>query len=266
MNKIEAGQVSQSAADIYEQFFIPALFSEWPQHVAAAAHIKPGDHVLDVACGTGVLTRYVANGVGKAGAVVGIDINEGMLAVARRKAPHVTWQHGAAEQLPFDDNQFDAVVSQFGLMFFEDQLQALREMFRVLRHGGHLAVAVWSTLDETPGYAAVVELLQRLFGAEAANGIRTPYNLGDKQAVRVLFAEANLNHITIITKTETARFASIKDWMYTDIKGWVLADMIDDDQFALLLREADQVLRPFLTADGSVEFEAPAHIVTAVKG
>ncbi|MCA9923900.1 MAG: methyltransferase domain-containing protein [Anaerolineales bacterium] len=265
MNVIEKGQVNQSAAEIYEQFFLPALFADWPPYVAAAANIQPGNRVLDVACGTGVLARWIADQVGPMGSVIGLDINEGMLDVARRQATHITWQNGRAEDLPFDDDSFDAVVSQFGLMFFDNKRQALQEIVRVLRPNGRFAVAVWDTLDNTPGYAAMVKLLQQLFGEEAANGLRTPYNLGNIQTLESLFADMPITNVDVMTKKGTARFASISDWMYTDIKGWVLADMIDDDQFALLLKEASRVLRPFLTETGTIAFDAPAHIVTAVK-
>jgi ubiquinone/menaquinone biosynthesis C-methylase UbiE len=265
MVDIDRGQVNQSAAEIYEDFFLPALFQDWAPRVADAAQVQPGQQVLDVACGTGVLARAVAERVGEAGSAVGLDVNDGMLAVAERKAPQIDWRQGRAESLPFEDDRFDAVVSQFGLMFFEDRQAAIREMTRVLRPGGRLAVAVWDTLEHTPGYAAMVELLQRLFGEEVANGIRAPYNLGDTQTLAALFADAGLPAAEIATYQSTARFPSIEAWVYTDIKGWVLADTLDDNQFALLLNEAKQALSPYVTAGGGVEFGAPAHIVTTVK-
>ena len=265
MDARDRGQVNRSAADIYEEFFIPALFQEWTARVIDTAAVKPGQRVLDVACGTGILARAAAERVGASGSVVGLDINDGMLTVAARKAPQIEWRQGQAEALPFEDGHFDAVVSQFGLMFFEDRPAALAEMLRVLRPGGHLAVAVWDTLDHTPGYAAMVNLLRRLFGEQAANGLRAPYVLGNVDDLRSLFAAANIPNATISTYTGTARFPSIDSWMFTDIKGWVLADMLDDVQFERLLSEAETVLAPFVSADGSVAFAAPAHIVSAVK-
>jgi SAM-dependent methyltransferase len=92
-----------------------------------------------------------------------------MLAVARRKYPSIDWRDGRAESLPFADARFDAVLSQFGLMFFVDKVAALREMRRVLRPRGRLAVAVWDALEQSPGYAAFAALLQRLFGAATAD-------------------------------------------------------------------------------------------------
>jgi SAM-dependent methyltransferase len=207
----------------------------------------------------------VAERVGSTGEVVGLDINDGMLAIARRKIPSVTWQQGPAEAMPFEDNYFDAVVSQFGLMFFEDRPTALKEMFRVLRPGGHLAVAVWDSVENTPAYAAVTGMLDRLFGEEVGNALRSPYNLGDKLLLKSIFTTAGISGAKITTVEGTAHFSSIKAWVSADVKGWTLDDMIDETQFQHLLAEAEKVLQPFVSADGTVAFTAPAHIVTAVK-
>ena len=93
--------------------------------MADAAAIGAGQAALDVACGTGVLARELRRRTGAEGRVAGLDRNAGMLAVARRSAPGIDWREGRAERLPFADGSFDAVVSQFGLMFFEDRRAAL---------------------------------------------------------------------------------------------------------------------------------------------
>ena len=256
------GQVTRSAAEIYEEFFVPALFWQWAPIVADAAGIGGGQRVLDVACGTGVLAREAAS---RGASLTGLDRNEGMLATARRIAPAVEWKAGRAEQLPFADGSFDAVVSQFGLMFFDDRAGALREMARVLKSGGRLAVAVWDRLENSPGYAAMAALLDRLFGRRIASELHAPFALGDAGKLRALFAEAGMPDAKVATHTGTARFPSIEAWVRTDVKGWTLADLIDDKQYALLLREAETALRTFVKADGIVLFEAPALIATAGK-
>ena len=257
------GQVSTRAAEVYDAFFIPALFQDWPPQVADAASIARGQHVLDVACGTGVLALFVHDRVQPGGSVVGVDINDGMLAVARRKTAAIEWVKAAAEALPFTDARFDAVVSQFGLMFFTDPRGALQEMARVLAPGGRLAVAVWDTLDHTPGYAAMAALLQRLFGAETAASLQAPYSLGDIDRLRALFADAGLSDVTVTTHAGRARFPSIQSWVYTDVKGWTADDLIDDAGFEQLVTEAEDHLQQFVAADGTVSFSAPAHVVTA---
>jgi hypothetical protein len=138
-------------------------------------------------------------------------------------------------------------------------------MMRVLRPGGRLAVAVWESLDRTPAYTAVVGLLTRLFGAETANALRAPFVLGDPDAFRSLFREAGVPGAAVRTHEGTARFPSIRSWIYTDVKGWTAADMIDDAGYERLLAEADRELQAFVTADGTVALSLPAHIVTAVK-
>lgn len=265
MDHITHGQVSTNAALVYDEFFVPALFAEWPKRVVDAAHLQPGDRILDVACGTGIVAREAAERVGPQGMVIGLDINDGMLAVAAQKAPDIEWRQGRAESLPFETHTFDAVLSQFGLMFFEDQAGAIREMMRVLLPGGRLVVAVWASLDQTPGYAAMADLLERLFGKVVANSLHAPYALGNEQELQVLFRESGVQDIQLETHRGMARFPSLDAWIDTEIKGWVLVDVLNDDQIELLLREARDSLMSFVTPEGTVVFPAPAHIVSAVK-
>lgn len=266
MDEATRGQVTRTAADVYEEFFVPALFLAWAAPIANAAAIAPGQSVLDVACGTGVLAREALPRVQPGGSVTGLDRNPAMLDVARRNAPEIDWQLGVVEDLPFPDDHFDAVVCQFGLMFFDDRVKALREMWRVLRPGGHLVVAVWDGLASTPGYADMTALLQRLFGDEAAEALRAPFVLGDPEALLALFAEAGIPDARRETPAGTARFPSLEAWVHTDVKGWTLADMIDDGQYETLQREAQTALAHHVVADGTVAFAAPAHIVSATKG
>lgn len=257
------GQVTKSAAEIYEEFFVVALFGQWAARVADAARLAPGDSVIDVACGTGVLAREAARRAGPGGRVVGLDSNQGMLETARRMAPSIEWRQGVAEALPFADGTFDAAVSQFGLMFFADRTAALTEMRRVTRAGGRLVVAVCGPLDESPGYADLVALLERLFGGRVADELRAPFVLGDPERLREVLAEGGLAEADIATPVGEARFESIEAWMHTDVKGWTLADMIDDAQYARLLEEAERALARYVQPDGGVRFAFPAHIAVA---
>lgn len=111
----------------------------------------------------------------------------------------------------------------------------------------------------------MAQLLDELFGAEAAQSIHAPYSLGDKQELTALFAKANLGEVSIRTLSGQARFASLEDWIYTDIKGWTLADTIDDEEYGRLQQQAPSKLSRFVQADGSVAFDAPAHIATVIK-
>lgn len=263
MGESESGQVSARAAKIYEEFYLPGLFAEWTPRVIAAAQIERGQRVVDVACGTGVLARAVADRVGATGFTVGVDINDAMLNIAREKAPEIEWHQAPAEALPLNDNSFDSAVCQFGLMYFEDQQAALVEMMRVLRPGGNLAVVVWDKLENSPGYALEDRLFQQVLGDEYADEV--PYSLGDLQVLGQLFAGADISGVQIQTYAGTARFASIEDWIYTDVNGWTIDDDVDVEDYELLLLEAKQQLARFVTPEGTVAFATPAHIVTASK-
>jgi len=263
MDEHRTGQLVDSAAEVYERFFVPALFAEWPSRVLDAAGVARGHRVLDVGCGTGLLARAAADRVGVGGAVVGVDPNPGMLAVARR-TEGVEWREGRAESLPFEDRAFDAVVSQFALMFFEDRVAGLREMARVARPGGAVVVAVWDTLERTPGYLEMAAILREVLGDEAAESLRAPYSLGEVDALRALFAAAELGEPAVETVEGTARFDSIEAWLHTDIRGWTLAGTVGDADYARLLDLATERLDRFVGEDGRVSFPAPAHLARRV--
>lgn len=261
----ERGQISRAAAEVYEEFFVPALFRPWASRVADLVSPRAGEYVLDVACGTGVLARELAERVGAAGRVVGLDTNPEMLSVASRNDCGIEWKLGRAEELPFDDATFDAVVSQFGLMFFDDRPSAIAEMMRVLKPGGRFAVAVWSGIEDAPAYAAISDLLGTVVGPEAAGAIRAPFVLGDPAALQRLFPSDRAREMKVRKLDGAAQFPSIAAWMHTEIRGWTLADDVDEAQFATLQNEAEKELRQFVGDDGSVMFPMPACVVTGTR-
>jgi SAM-dependent methyltransferase len=200
------------------------------------------------------------------GSVTGLDANPEMLSVAASVAPEVDWREGAAESLPFPDESFDAVVSQFGLMFFDDRPGALREMERVLRPGGRMAVAVCGALDQSPGYAVLAELLHRLFGAEVAESFRAPFVLGDRERLEALYREAGLAGGRIERREGQVRFDSINALVSTERACvWTLGGLLDESQFQRLDREAAVSFLPYQQSDGGVVFAMPALIITATR-
>jgi ubiquinone/menaquinone biosynthesis C-methylase UbiE len=256
---------TRSPAEVYDECFVPALFRPWGPVLCDAANIVPGQRVLDVACGTGALTLAVAERVA-GGAVLGLDASREMLAVARRKHADIEWHDGRAESLPFADASFDAVVSQFGLMFFDDRAAALREMQRVLRPGGRMAVAVCDALDRSPGYSALAALLDRLFGKQVGDAFRSPFVLGDAAALRAVCENAGIAEASITQREGTVRFASIDALVSAERDCvWTLGGLLDDAQFERLLLEAKRVFQPFVDAGGKVAFAMPALLITAGK-
>ena len=248
MSDAERGQVISEAAEVYDSFFVPALFAQWTGVVLDAADVGAGHRVLDLGCGTGVLASAAVDRVGPSGTVAGLDPNEGMLRVAGRSELPIEWRTGVAEHLPFPDRSFDRVVSQFALMFFTDPAAALAEVARVTRPDGRIALAVWDRFEHNVGYARLAELLERLFGAASARALRAPFVLGDPGLLVDLAAQAIAEPV-VTAHRGTARFASLEAWLHTEIRGWTLADDIDDAGFDRLLRAAADALGD-LESDG----------------
>lgn len=149
MNKEEQWQMSKEAAEAYERYVARYILGPWAPLLVDAAQLAVGERVLDVACGTGVVARVAAQRVGPEGRVIGIDLNPGMIAVARSllipgSAP-MEWLERSALDLGVPDASIDAVLCQQGLQFFPDKPLAMREMRRVLRAGGRLALSVWNS-------------------------------------------------------------------------------------------------------------------------
>lgn len=261
MTRAERGQVNTEAAEIYDAFFVPALFGQFPGPILDHARVRAGERVVDVGCGTGIVAIAAHRVVGPDGHVVGVDPNEGMLAVARRSEPSIDWRVGVAESLPLDDRSVHHTISQFAAMFFTDRRAALAEMARVTVQGGTVTVATWASLDRTPGYEAMVAVIDEEIGAVAADALRAPFVLGSTDEVRQLLAPLG-GDVRVDELVGTARFASIGDWVHTDVRGWTLADLIDDAAEAALVARAECELASFVSSHGSVAFPAPAIVGT----
>lgn len=200
-------------AEVYHACFVPTLTARWAPKTLGQVKPKPGEHVLDVACGSGALTRHAAQVVGPTGRVVGIDISPEMLAVARkvrRRHPSaaIEWREGSADALPFDDGSFDIVTCQLGLMFFPDRLAALGEMRRVLAKGGRIAIMTWGALAHCAGNAAMADAWRDHIGEMQAAKLGPPHSLCDPQEVRSLLRSAGFVRINVDVHEGRARFPS----------------------------------------------------------
>jgi SAM-dependent methyltransferase len=195
-------------AEDYERYLIPAYFGAFAEGLTRLVPPWPGERALDVACGTGVVTRLLAERVGPGGHIVGLDLDAGMLTVARRllDAPNVAWQEASALAMPFADGAFDLVTCQQGLQFLPDRPAGLREMRRVLRPGGRLALAVWRSTEHNPVFKLLEEALARVVGPEAAN--LPPFSLGDGAELRRLTREAGFSDVAVRIDGRLARFPS----------------------------------------------------------
>lgn len=262
-----ATQEELEAGRGYEALFVPAIFSPWTQHLVEGAGVAEGSHTLDVACGSGVLARHVLSKTGGLGRVVGVDPAPGMIAAARELEPNIEWVLGGAEELELDDSSFDSVISQFGMMFFKDRHAAASEMFRVMKPGGRLAVAVWNSIEHNPAYGDIIAVLDERVSIAAGDALRLPYSLGDPEVVTGVFDHAGFKDLSVETKTEQATFPSSRTMVEAELRGWLpLFDIhLSEEKIADVLIKSDGKLSKYATQTGEAVFPTSAHIVTARK-
>ena len=263
-------QVGGNAAEIYDRQLAPAMFAPWAPVLIDTAAVQPGERVIDIACGTGVVTRLTAARAGGDGRVVGLDINVAMLAVAGSQAsaesPPIEWLEANAQAIPLPDATFDVVLCQHGLQQFPDPLAALREMRRLLVDGGRLALCVWSDIEGSPGMAALVAALERHVSVEAANNRRAPFALSDAGQLQSLIERAGFTQIDIRTFSETTQFPSPEALVEAQLAATPLSTLgdISDDTRQTIAQDVRVALHPYLH-DGRFTVPMAAHIAFAVK-
>lgn len=203
-------------AETYEHYFVPAMFVPWAAILLGHARPQPGERVLDVASGTGIVARQVAPLVGSEGQVIALDMSPAMLAVARTlPAPAgatIDWQEGDALALPFPQGSFDLVLCQQGLQFVPDRAGAVREMRRVLTPGGRVLVIVLQALQRHPAFEALGEAVARQLGL-SVSAVMTPFSLPDADELRTLFTAAGFQHVEVRPESTVVRFPEPQRWV-----------------------------------------------------
>jgi SAM-dependent methyltransferase len=265
-------QVAGSAPEVYERELVPAVFGPWAPIVVELAHPLPGEHVVDIACGTGIVARVAAARVGPTGAVVGVDLNPGMLSVARSVAATnaqpgapIQWQKASADKLPFPDGSFDIVYCQLGLQFFADRAAALREMLRVLGAKGRLALMVWRGIGESPGFAALAEILERNIGQAAAAIMRAPFGLSDVGELTNLVGAAGFRGVIVQQRVGKVHFPSVEHFVLSYVAGSPLAGPVSQANDAArekLISDAKNALGKYIS-NSELAFPIAAHLLTA---
>ncbi len=259
-----------SVPENYERYLVPSIFAAWADDLVEEAALQPGERVLDIACGTGIVARTAARRLGSGGSVVGLDLSAPMLAAARSAAAAegvtVEWREGSALQLPLADRAFDVVFCQQGLQFFPDRPVALREMYRVLAPGGRLVLSVWREIERSPGFAVLAEALARHIGPEAGTLMTSgPFALGNIEELRALIAGASFKDITIRPAVKTLRYPSPDEFVLRYAAGSPLASAVasaDDNARAALLSEIGAKLRSYIDDQG-LAFPIESNIVIA---
>jgi SAM-dependent methyltransferase len=257
-----------SVAENYHRHLVPAIFAPWAEDLVDLAAPRPGERVLDVACGPGVVARLAARRADP-GQVTGLDINPGMLKVARSLPAElpICWQEGDALRLPFPDHVFDLVLCQQGAQFFPDRAAGLGQMRRVLKPGGRVALAVWGPIERSPGFSALATALERHVSAAAAAAARSPFALPGTTGLRDLIQGAGLQDVKVHSRTKMLRFPPPAEFVHQYVWGSPIAAALGDAGAAALepaIREVTEVLQPYLN-DHVLSFPIENHLATAVR-
>jgi SAM-dependent methyltransferase len=196
------------AAENYEKNVVTSITGPLTPFLLELAQPQPGEQVVDVACGTGIVARQAAPRVGAAGTVVAVDVNSAMLTVARSlpvpEGASINWREGSAQALPMPDGACDLALCQQGLQFFPDRPAAVREMYRALRPGGRIAGTVTRSLEHNPGSQLIWETIARHLKTTVA-AINPAFSLGDPSDLRALLESADFTEVTMTVRSFTVR-------------------------------------------------------------
>jgi SAM-dependent methyltransferase len=257
----ETFQISPEQAVAYEELFVPALFAQWAPMIVDLAGVRAGDHVLDLACGTGVAARAAADRVGPTGSVVGLDLNPAMLEVASRIRGDIEWRQGDVAELPFEREAFDAVVCQSAVFFFPDLDRALSEMARVVRRDGMIAIQTYASLADQTAFAELEAIVKRVATGASLDLLDTYWSVGDLGALCARLERAGLEIVHRRTVVGTVSYGTVENLVETEIKGTPLADRLSDSQIDQILAESAAILSSYVTPDRGLQMPITSHLV-----
>lgn len=266
-DKLFAGSIPE----LYDRLLVPLIFDPYACDLAERLAKTGPRNVLEIAAGTGALTRKIASSLPAATRIVATDLNQPMLDYAMARQPgdrEIAWRQADAATLPFEDAMFDAVVCQFGAMFFPDKTHAYREVRRVLRPGGHFLFSVWDEIAENEFADVVTQALARLFPDDPPRFLaRTPHGYHDTDRIRGDLAAAGFAAISIETVVFMSKAARAVDPAIAYCHGTPLRSEIEarrPDGLEDATAAAAEALEASF-GSGPIEGRISAHVITAAR-
>jgi len=250
----------------YDRFFGPFCFEPYAVELARRITAEPGARVLELACGTGILTRRLRAVLPAGTQLVATDLSAPMLEHARATlaGADVHWRTADAQALPFKDGVFDAVVCQFGLMFLPDKPAGFREARRVLRPGGIFLASTWCAIDENPAARIVAETILRLVPDDPPRFHEIPHGFHDVAAIERMAREAGFHRVEVACVDLEGRAPSARHVATGFVRGTPLAAMLAErgvDHEGMI----DAVARALYSGDDAIPYASrlSALVVTA---
>lgn len=260
-DKVFAGSIPA----LYDEYLVPMIFSVYADDIARRVAALSPSVLLEIAAGTGVVTRAVAAALPRGIRYVATDLNEPMLAVAAQRQAEddrITWRQADASALPFDDAEFDVVCCQFGAMFFPDRTKAYTEVKRVLKPDGTFVFNVWDRIEDNVLTHDGMVALEKLFPDDPPRFmVRTPHGYHDRAVIRTDLERAGFRNISIETRSETSRAPSPEYVAIAFCQGTPLRNEIESRGSSSLQAATDIVAEVIRTRHGSGPLEAKIQAV-----
>jgi ubiquinone/menaquinone biosynthesis C-methylase UbiE len=256
---------SVNAAEQYESHVL-TFMQPFVDAVVQHAAVRPGSVVLDVACGTGIVARRVAEQ--ELVSVKGVDLNGSMIAMARRQHPQIEWVQGPAEALPFDGATFDVVTCQQGMQFFDDVVQAAREMWRVLKPGGRVVATVWAPRERLPYFATQFEAMSTYVDEETARSQRSAILDDGDEYLQKALTEGGFDDVQIEVVEAVVKLPEIGQYAQEQVlatpwgQSYEKASNEAQEAFAACFRAN---LGQYAQGDGSYSLPFASYLASAVK-
>lgn len=270
MSTVSYRDFTGTTAENYQRYFVPAIATPVSAGLLETARLQPGEHVLDVACGTGVIARLAAEAVGPTGSVTGIDLAPDMIDVARATpAPAgspINWHVADAATLPFPDDTYDTVLCQMGLMFIPDRPTAIAEMRRTLIPGGRVVISTPGAIQ--PPFEILARALVEHINADLGGFVRAVFSMHDPDALASILHGADLRDVTVTVRQAALRLPAPVDflWQYINFTpmGPIVARAPEAAKKAME-RDIAERWQPYAGKTGAVAGEQPMVIASGWK-
>ena len=261
-------QFSGSIPELYDRHLVPLIFEPYARDIAQRVAARAPKQVLEVAAGTGAVTRALLARLPAGAHITATDLNQPMIDHAMKRAadPRLVWKQADALALPFDDGGFDVVVCQFGAMFFPEKVKAYREARRVLKLGGSYVFNVWAKIADNEFTDVVTEALAAVFPDDPPRFMaRTPHGYYDTASIRAQLNEAGFNKIELETVDHVSRAPSARDAAVALCQGTPLRNEIEARGAAHLEEATDAAARALARrfGNGAIEGRISAIVISA---
>ncbi len=264
-------QLARESAERYQSILTPAILGPFAQALVDVTALQSNEQVVDVGCGTGAAARYAAEAVGNSGRVTGVDVNTGMLEVARSlpatQGASIEWREANATQLPLDDHSIDAVLCAQTLQFIKEKNQVLSEMRRVAKSGGRVAISLWCNIEDNPYFYTLVEAITRHIGPEISAGLKSAFALSDVNEIYDLLKEAGFEQVDMTVTQLDLKLPKLTEFVPRHISATPMAtgfNRASDTTRQVVIQDVTEKLSQYQT-NSHAQIPFKSHMIIARK-